>query len=263
MRGEAVLQLSQAERYADFYTRARRRFARFRFDIDYRCRRLHEVLEALAVPTRELLVLDMGFGSGELLASFHDSCSVIGLDVSASAVDAARRDPRFARFRQASFQRVPEDEPEAMPEILADLVLSSHVLEHAPDDRRLLSALYRRTRPGGVLALFVPLEEPDYILFHRRNYSLQSITERVAHAGFEPLWSEGSMYVNGHVWKLLTIPSRRGWPGVRHLADALRVGTLGAIPYPWLKRLDGALFRLGCDARQALVVARRPPGSDQ
>jgi SAM-dependent methyltransferase len=262
MQGEAILQLSQTERYAEFYTRARRRFARFRFDIHYRCRRLHEVLAALELPTSGQLVLDMGFGSGELLASFPHSCRVIGMDVSASAVAAARRDPRFARFRQASFQRVPEAAPEAMPELQADLVLSSHVLEHAPDDRRLLSELFRRTRPGGVLALFVPLEEPDYILFHRRNYSLQSIAERVEHAGFEPLWCEGNMYVNGHVWKLLTIPSRRGWPVLGHVADALRVGTLGAIPYPWLKRLDRALFRLGCDARQALVVARRPPSED-
>jgi SAM-dependent methyltransferase len=258
MPNEAVLQLSQEERYADFYTAARRTFARFRFDIVYRCRRLHEVLAALEIPLGEQLVLDVGFGSGELLSSFPASCRVVGVDVSASAVHAARRDPRFAHFRQASFFSVPEAEPEAMPELQADLVLSSHVLEHAPDDRRLLDALFSRTKAGGILALFVPLEEPDYILFHRRNYSLQSITERVAQAGFEPLLSEGSLYVNGHIWKWLTIPSRRQWPGVRHLADALRVCTLGAIPYPLLKRIDRALFHLGCDARQALVIARRP-----
>jgi SAM-dependent methyltransferase len=258
MPSEAVLQLSQRERYADFYTAGRRLLARFRFDIDYRRRRLHEVLAALSVPTGDQLVLDVGFGSGELLSSFPTSCRLIGVDVSTSAVQAARRDPRFADFRQASFFDVPEDDTDALPDVQADLVLSSHVLEHAPDDRRLLGALLERTRPGGVLALFVPLEEPDYILFHRRNYSLQSITERVQQAGFEPLLSEGSMYVNGHVWKWLTIPSRRQWPGVRHLADALRVGTLGAIPYPVLRRLDHALFCLGLDARQALVIARRP-----
>jgi len=145
-----------------------------------------------------------------------------------------------------------------MPELSADIVLSSHVLEHAVDDRALLLAMLRRLRPGGVLAVFVPIEEPDYILFHLRNYSLQSITERVAQAGFELLHSEGNLYVNGHIWKWLTIPSRRRWPGLRHVADALRVGTLGAVPYPWLRRLDRLLFLLGAGARQALVVARRP-----
>jgi len=144
-----------------------------------------------------------------------------------------------------------------MPAIQADIALSSHVLEHAPDDRALLRALRRRLRPGGVLVLFVPIEEPDYILFHRRNYSLQSISERVEHAGFELLHTEGNLFVNGHVWKLLTVPSRRRWPGLRHVADGLRMVTLGAIPYGWLKRLDRLLFLLGAGPRQALVIARR------
>ena len=106
--------------------------------------------------------------------------------------------------------------------------------------------------------VFVPIEEPDYILFHRRNYSLQSIAGCVARAGLEPLTVEGSMYVNGHVWKLLTIPSRRKWPVVRHLADGLRMATLGALPYRSVRRLDRVLSSLGAGARQALVIARRP-----
>ena len=112
-------------------------------------------------------------------------------------------------------------------------------------------------------AAFVPVEEPDYILFHRRNYSVQSITERVEQAGLTLLFSEGSMYVNGHIWKWLTIPSRRRWPGIRHVADATRMLTLGSIPYPVLLRLDRLLFLLGAGARQALVIARKPAASEK
>jgi SAM-dependent methyltransferase len=258
MQDSGFLELSQVARYGAFYTEARRALARLRFDINYRRRRLHEVLRELGVPTLEQLVLDVGFGSGELLLSFPQSCRLVGVDVSASAVVAAERDPRFATFRAADFFCVPEAQPEAMPDLAADLALSSHVLEHAVDDLAMLAAIRTRLRPGGVLALFVPIEEPDYILFHRRNYSLQSIAERVQQAGFELLFCEGSMYVNGHVWKLLTIPSRRRWPALGQFVDVLRNASLGAIPYPWLKRLDGALFRLGVGARQGLVVARRP-----
>jgi hypothetical protein len=71
------------------------------------------------------------------------------------------------------------------------------------------------------------------------------------------LHTEGNLFVNGHVWKLLTVPSRRRWPVLRHVADGLRMGTLGAIPYGWLKRLDRLLFLLGAGPRQALVIARR------
>jgi len=259
---DAVLELSQRERYGQFYSEARRAFSALRFDINYRKRRLHEVLRDLRIETERQLVLDVGFGSGDLLASFPVSCHLVGVDVSSSAVEGARRDARFQRFAAAEFHDVPEDRPDAMPEFAADIVISSHTLEHAVDDRAQLLALLRRLRPGGVLAVFVPIEEPDYILFHLRNYSLQSITERVAQAGFELLHSEGNLYVNGHIWKWLTIPSRRRWPGLRHVADALRVGTLGALPYVWLRRLDRVLFLLGAGARQALVVARRPEAAE-
>jgi SAM-dependent methyltransferase len=257
MTASATLELSQRGRYEEFYTAARRRFSCLRFDVNYRKRRLHEVLGELSIESAGQHVLDFGFGSGDLLLSFPSSCRVTGVDVSSSAVAAARQDPRFAGFESAEFACVPEHDPEAMPALQADIALSSHVLEHAPDDRALLLALRSRLRPAGVLALFVPIEEPDYILFHRRNYSLQSISERVEQAGFQLLHTEGNLFVNGHIWKLLTVPSRRRWPGLRHVADGLRMGSLGAIPYDWLKRLDRLLFLLGAGPRQALVIARR------
>jgi hypothetical protein len=65
------------------------------------------------------------------------------------------------------------------------------------------------------------------------------------------------MYVNGHLWKLLTIPSRRRWPIVRYLADGLRLSVLSLFPYRALRLLDGLLFRLGFGARQALVIGLR------
>jgi len=262
MIGGASLELSQHVRYAQFYTRTRRLLSRLRFDINYRKRRLHEVLQALEVTTDGARVLDVGFGAGDLLLSFPSSCRVMGVDVSPTAVAAARADARFARFASATFATIPETQPDAMPACEVDLVLSSHVLEHAADDRALLAAMARRLRPGGVLVTFVPVEEPDYILFHRRNYSVQSITERVEQAGLTLLFSEGSMYVNGHVWKWLTIPSRRRWPGIRHVVDAARMLSLGSIPYPVLLRLDRLLFSLGAGARQALVIARKPASVD-
>lgn len=255
----STLLLSQTHRYGSFYSGFIRRLTRLRFDVRYRCQHLQEVLAELAVSVEGCRVLDVGFGAGDLLASFPPSCELSGADVSASAVEGARRDPRFARYAAAQFFTLPEDHPERLPALQADIILSSHLLEHVPNDALLLAALFARLVPGGTLAVFVPIEEPDYILFHRRNYSLQSIAERVEQAGFELRRVEGSMYVNGHIWKLLTIPSRRRWPVFGPLVDALRMASLGALPYAALERLDRCLYRLGFGARQALVIAQRPP----
>jgi len=256
MADATVIDPSQTRRYADFYGHARELRRLVRFDVRYRCRRTHEVLAELGIPTENARVLDVGFGGGDLLASFPHTCTVVGADVSTSAVTAARNDARFAAFASARFVAVPEEDPEALPDGPFDLVVSAHALEHVPDDVATLRAIRKRLDRAGILVLFVPIEEPDYIPFHLRAYSLQSIAERVRLSGFDVLRLEGSMHVNGHVWKLVTIPSRRQWPMLGPAVDALRLGTLSLLGYRGVRVLDGALHRLGFGARQALVVAR-------
>lgn len=257
MSSTPAIPRSQIERYGSFYSPLRRASAILRFDVRYRCRRTHEVLAALGVSLRGARVLDVGFGGGELLASFPRDCHVVGAEIAASAVECARRDPRFGEFASARFAQVSEDRPDDLPEGPFDVVVSAHTLEHVPDDRASLAAMVSRLRRGGVLVVFVPVEEADYIRFHLRTYSLQTIHERVRGCGLEVLHVEGSMHVNGHVWKLLTIPSRRAWPVLGPAADALRLATLSMLPYRAVRVADAALDRLGVGVRQALVVARK------
>jgi SAM-dependent methyltransferase len=160
-------------------------------------------------------------------------------------------------FASAEHAVVDEDDAHSLPAGPFDIVLSSHTLEHVPDDRATLAAIHQRLRPGGTLAVFVPIEEADYVSFHVRAYSLQSIVTRIRQAGFRIAHAEGSMYVNGHVWKLLTIPSRRHWPVAGPIVDALRLASLSALSYRGLRAADAVLYRLGFGARQALVIAHR------
>ncbi len=256
MNRGTTIEIDQTLRYDRFYERFRKLRRLFRFDIRYRCRRLHDLFAKFGLSTENKRVLDVGFGGGDLLASFPESCALTGVDISSSAVRRALEDEMFARFRRASFTVVNEENSEDLPNEEFDVILSSHMLEHVPDDDAVLRAIRGRLGRDGVMALFVPIEEPDYISFHRRNYSLQSISEKVRQAGFELLFTEGSMYVNGHLWKLITVPSRRGWPVIGPLVDAFRLTALSSLPYSLLRVFDIVLYRLGFDARQALVLAR-------
>lgn len=249
---------NQSARYGAFYDRFEALCRPLRFDIHYRARRLQEALEELGIRRTSQRVLDLGFGGGELLLSFPHSCSVTGADVSESAVQRARSNPSFRPFAAASFAAIAEADPDTIQQGPFDIVVSAHTLEHVVDDRHVLRQLWSRVVPGGVLAIFVPIEEPDYVSFHLRSYSLQSITERVMQAGFAVRHVEGSMFVNGHIWKLLTIPSRRRWPVIAPITDAIRTLSLAALPYNALRTTDEVLYRLGFGARQALVIAQRP-----
>ena len=246
--------------YKDFYSGFRTLRWLFRFDVRYRCNRLPEVLEESGIDVSGKRVLDVGFGSGKLLATFPHSCALTGADISASAVEAARVDPIFAN-RDGSFVQCSEEDPEDLPSGPFDVILSSHTLEHVPCDVQALAAIHKRLEADGLFILFVPIEEPNYIPVHRRNYSPETITALVNNAGFEVIHAEGSMHINGHVWKIITIPSRHRWPVVRPLVDAFRLVNLSMVPYRAQLQIDKMLGALGFGPRQYLLVCRKaePP----
>lgn len=249
--------ISQAERYCNFYGRSENIKRIFRFDIRYGCRRLHEVLDELGIGRNGISVLDFGFGAGDLLASFPEDCSLCGVDVSPSAVENARNKEMFKKFRKAQFQTVPEHNNDEFIHEKFDLVLSSHVIEHVDDDAVLLNTLKSRLKDDGHLVLFAPIEEPGYIHFHVRNYSVQTLSQKVKDCGFDIVFCEGSMNINGHIWKIITIPSRHNWPVLGKTVNSIRLFTLSLIPYKMVKILDRVFGVLGAGPRQAMIVAKK------
>ncbi len=72
-----------------------------------------------------------------------------------------------------------------------DAVLAFEVLEHIPDDERVLGEIGRVLRPGGLLALSVPLHaalwsELDDACAHVRRYEPAELWEKLRAAGMEP-----------------------------------------------------------------------------
>jgi SAM-dependent methyltransferase len=98
------------------------------------------------------LVVDAGCGAGKWVAYLHRlGYRIIGLDVSAEALAAARRDAPLAGLALADTQRAP------IRDGAVDAVLSLGVVEH--DERGPVAGLrelHRIIKPGGVLVLDVP-----------------------------------------------------------------------------------------------------------
>lgn len=258
--GEDCVRVDQKRVYDEAYRGRQRLRAWLRFDIRHRVRRLHDVAAELGLDLSGRRVFEAGFGGGDLLASMPHCCSVTGAEISRSAVARAAADPRFEVFRERRFVEIPEDDPGRLPDGPFDVVLSAHCLEHVPCDRAALGVLAGRLDPGGLLFAFVPVEEPGYNPDHVRVYTVASFAETVRAAGFEVLHAEGDMQMNGHVWKLLTWPSRRRLPVLGALSNGLRLWSMAPIPYRLFRWLDRTLARLGVGPRQAFVVARRPAG---
>lgn len=143
----------------------------------------------LVYGTAQGVLLDVGCGSGEGLASFRElGWQVQGLDFDENAVNTARKlglDIRCGALEEQAF-----------PEATFDVVNLSHVVEHLPNPIRTLVECRRILKPGGRLVVFTPnsaclghrlfgrhwrgLEPPR----HLHVFSMNSMRLALAAAGF-------------------------------------------------------------------------------
>ncbi len=150
----------------------------------YRGRRrvLRAELDRLGLPERAAL-LDAGCGSGRTLVELARYGEVAGLDASPVAVSAARR-RGFGDVRLGSVEELPfADES-------FDAVTCLDVIEHTPDDVRVLRELLRVTRPGGAAIITVPAHPAlwsnhDVVNQHFRRYRRADLLRAATTAGYE------------------------------------------------------------------------------
>lgn len=129
----------------------------------------------LAAPRAGETVADVGCGNGAYLAALFRrgfSGRVIGADLSAGMLQAARRAIRHARAADAADPGPPDAacgaglvvaDATGLPlrDGSADLTLAMHMLYHVPDPAIAVRELRRITRPGG--RVLVVLNSPDHL----------------------------------------------------------------------------------------------------
>lgn len=139
--------------------------------------------------------LDMGCGDGTLMTllqdAFGESWDLTGFELSPMRAATARG--RGHRVELDENARVPF-EPASF-----DLVMSTHVIEHVPDDRAYAAELCRLVKPGGLVYIETPVKLPGAWYFRRnpqagwvldpthvREYrSAQAVNETLVSAGLE------------------------------------------------------------------------------
>jgi SAM-dependent methyltransferase len=131
---------------------------------------------------RDLEVLDIGCGAGNMIHHLGRYGGVKGIDVDARPVamaqargyDVRQGDPTHGiGFSDSSF----------------DLVTILDVIEHIEDDEKVLREAHRVLRFGGLLAISTPAipwlwSHNDELNAHKRRYSVGELRNRVERAGF-------------------------------------------------------------------------------
>ena len=207
---------------------------------------------------RSVRLLDVGCGTGRHLLELSCHAGVlVGLDF-------AREDLRITRFmfglaeherRVAAAVHLVQGAGERLPfpDGSFDQVICTETLEHVPDDRAIVCELMRVLKPGGVLAVSVPDEYSERLLWrlspryrntpggHVRIYRRGDIKRLMKESGAPPFaveyrhsletvrwvvhsvvdreWGKPGVITRGIRW-LLDSPSHRNWRALAW-ADAL------------------------------------------
>jgi SAM-dependent methyltransferase len=196
--------------YESYYTHAWK--ARLQYDPVSKRNLARRVLSRMRFPPESRRILDIGFGSGAILFSFAPTNALYGVELARSAVADAERRARRLGVREFAFREYSGHGPLPFPGAFFDLVICSHVLEHVPDDRFLLSEIHRVLRAGGTALLNIPVNEGRYAdPHHLRCYTEATFRSLVVKAGLNILRAESA----DRIWNLF------GWFFERRVHKAL------------------------------------------
>ena len=153
-----------------------------RYRIEYRC--LTNLLSGIPKPLE--LLIDVGAGSGEMSARLVEqgfAKTVIGLEPDPTNFEYLKK--RYAGLKQSRCQNSSIESASIGKEI-ADLVLSTQVLEHIEDDDAAVARIGEVIRPNGLALVSVPhppeiFPNPGHV---RPGYTPESLTALFDRHGF-------------------------------------------------------------------------------
>lgn len=129
-------------------------------------------------------VLDIGSGTGKILEELKaKGWQVEGIDGAKEAVVWSQK--RGLKITQSDFVK----DKLLFTDNSFDLVISLDLLEHLPNDREMLSEMYRIVKLGGIAVITVPAYQClfdywDKMLGHQRRYDLNSLKNLTLQAGW-------------------------------------------------------------------------------
>jgi SAM-dependent methyltransferase len=132
--------------------------------------RLKFIREVVAsIGKSEASVADLGCGSGVILCDVlrhKPRWSGQGLDISPAAVDYAERLSIYKEVSERAEFRVGDMAQLPYADESLDLIISSEVIEHAPEPQKVLREIARSLRPAGKLILTIPMESRSVAHLH-------------------------------------------------------------------------------------------------
>jgi 2-polyprenyl-3-methyl-5-hydroxy-6-metoxy-1,4-benzoquinol methylase len=163
-----------------------------------------------------LRVLDLGCGNGHTCGLFLEKgCHVVGIDVSESGIEIARKAHPTGRFEVlAADDRILEN----LQEEPFDLIVSTEVVEHLFAPRPYVKGAFAALKPGGRFICSTPYH--GYL----KNLALALVNGWDRH--WDPLWDGGHI----KLWSRASLEKLLSEAGFEHL----QFRGAGRLPWLWM-----------------------------
>jgi trans-aconitate methyltransferase len=171
---------------------------------EFRRRLILRLLTGISSGSR---IVDIGSGTGDLAVSLrkvHPEAALLGLELSRTGVELARRRVPDATFLQADLST--GEPPPAEFASWASHAVCSEVLEHVDDPVRLLANCRPYLATGCLLVVTVPggpITEYDRHIGHRRHFDPADLARLLTEAGFDVVRASGAGYPVFNVYRRL------------------------------------------------------------
>jgi SAM-dependent methyltransferase len=170
-------------------------------------RRLIHVLLGAEAAGPDATILDIGCGSGDLLAELgehYPQAAIAGVDLSQSGLAEARANlPRALLVQFDLSAGAPED-----LHGWASHAVCSEVLEHVDAPKILLAAADACLKPGGRLVVTVPggpMSAFDRHIGHQRHYTRRHLANLLEEAGFELELAAGAGFPMFNLYRMVVL----------------------------------------------------------
>jgi SAM-dependent methyltransferase len=183
----------------------------------WRRRLVFDLLDLAGAPP-PVRVLDVGSGQGDFAADLRahaPHAEILGLELSASGVEIARRKVAGAAFVQRDL--LDAGAPDPAHRAWATHAVCTEVLEHVDDPVRFCANVRSYLAPGGRLVVTVPggpVSQFDRHIGHRRHFRVREVRDVLAAAGFTVERATGAGFPFFNLYRLVVLAR-----GKRLIAD--------------------------------------------